>query len=189
MEETISPTFHNNNFTYFRSSAADAEKKSFTQASFHFFIACWLVFLPLNLIINFFVYTFTRSSEKTLLEARMIVFSKSTAQQHTKLCFIEEIWDSFDEFQFGCHRIQLSIFHLKYIVCASLCVVHASQPSLDSATIDFSIIQHNRRLCFETKCLSISLPITSRTVEYIACTRLMSSLYFSLSKKASLICI
>lgn len=51
------------------------------------------------------------------------MFSKSTEslsqQQHTKLCFIGEIWDPFDEFQFNFLRSQLSIFHFN-ILCMRL---------------------------------------------------------------------
>lgn len=48
-----------------------------------------------------------------------LCFSKSlfSPRKHSSIqnyAFIEEIWDSFDEFQFGFHRVQLSIFHFKY---------------------------------------------------------------------------
>lgn len=35
---------------------------------------------------------------------------------------IEEIWESFDEFQFAFHRAQLSIFHLKYTLNVNVSV-------------------------------------------------------------------
>lgn len=79
----------------------------------------------------------TRSSDTQRRERKFIVFNESTSNSlllfhphtepcrsssaHTKLCFIEEIWDSFDEFQFGFHRIQLSRYFILNILCASWC--------------------------------------------------------------------
>lgn len=122
---------------------------------------------------------------------RIIVFYKSTAtrirRQNTELCFIGEIWNPFDEFQFDSARIQRSIFHFKCVVPGVL--LH------DSSNIDFSIILNNRQSSRGNKVHSFAYPpyLARLNVEYIACTRLMSSFlfyYFSvIGRKASLICI
>lgn len=93
---------------------------------------------------------------------RIIVFYKSTAtrirQWNSELCFIGEIWNPFDEFQFDSARIQRSIFHFKCVVPCVL--LH------DSSNIDFSIIRYNRQSSRGTKytvspTLRISLDSTS----------------------------